>query len=84
MSWSILMTKAAERDMTQLFESDREPIIQAIDKLAQNPALVDICKLKGHKKEWRLRVGQWRIRFTFVAKIHTIKILRVLPRKSAY
>ena len=37
MSWSILMTKAAERDMSQLFEFDRELIIQAIDKLAQTP-----------------------------------------------
>ena len=73
MSWSILMTKAAERDMSQLFESDRETIIQAIDKLAQDPSLVDIRKLKGHKNEWRLRVGQWRVRFTFVSRKVKVK-----------
>ncbi|RKZ72581.1 MAG: hypothetical protein DRR19_31960 [Candidatus Parabeggiatoa sp. nov. 1] len=84
MSWTIFVTSAAERDITQLSESVRQAVIQAIDRLADNPSLADIRKIRGHKNEWRLRVGRWRVRFTFVSKTHTIKILRVLPRKSAY
>jgi mRNA interferase RelE/StbE len=84
MSWTIFVTSAAERDMAQLSESVRQTVIQAIDRLAENPSLVDIRKMRGHKNEWRLRVGQWRVRFSFVSKTRTLKILRVLPRKSAY
>jgi mRNA interferase RelE/StbE len=84
MSWYIFVTSAAEKDLTKLPEFDQQAVIRAIDKLAINPSEVDIRQLKGYKNEWRLRVGQWRIRFTFVSKTHTIKILRVLPRKSAY
>jgi mRNA-degrading endonuclease RelE of RelBE toxin-antitoxin system len=82
MSWTIFVTSAAERDITQLSESDRQVVIQTIERLADNPSLMDIGKIKDHKNEWRLRVGRWRVCFT--SQTYALKILRVLSKKSAY
>jgi mRNA-degrading endonuclease RelE of RelBE toxin-antitoxin system len=35
-------------------------------------------------REWRLRVGDWRVRFTFDDEQRVIVVLRVLPRGRAY
>jgi mRNA-degrading endonuclease RelE of RelBE toxin-antitoxin system len=34
--------------------------------------------------EWRLRVGDWRVRFAFDDQQRVIVVLRVLPRGRAY
>ncbi len=43
----------------------------------------DIRRLKGESKEFRLRVGDWRVRFT-EGPGQVIRILRVLHRSDAY
>jgi len=44
----------------------------------------DVQKLRGKPNEWRLRVGDWRIRFGLDASARIVVILRVLPRGRAY
>jgi mRNA-degrading endonuclease RelE of RelBE toxin-antitoxin system len=44
----------------------------------------DVRKLRGKPNEWRLRVGDWRIRFGLDARAQTVVILQVLPRGRAY
>lgn len=34
--------------------------------------------------QWRLRVGGWRVRFSFDEERRVIVVLRVLPRGRAY
>jgi mRNA-degrading endonuclease RelE of RelBE toxin-antitoxin system len=34
--------------------------------------------------EWRLRVGGWRVRFTYLPPENVLMVLRVLPRGKAY
>ncbi|MYC28601.1 MAG: type II toxin-antitoxin system mRNA interferase toxin, RelE/StbE family [Chloroflexi bacterium] len=44
----------------------------------------DFRKLRGVESEWRLRVGAWRVRVTFVDGGKTLLVLRILPRSEAY
>ena len=44
----------------------------------------DSVKLKGRVAEWRLRVGDWRVRYTFTNQGQTLMVLRVLHRGRAY
>ena len=44
----------------------------------------DVVKLRGYEGEWRLRVGQWRVRLAFEHETRTIRVLRVLHRREAY
>ena len=44
---------------------DRRRILKAIDQiLAGNLSLLDIVKLKGYDNRFRVRVGNYRIKFT--------------------
>ena len=44
----------------------------------------DASKLRGPSEEWRLRVGDWRVRFVFGGPPRRIDILQVLNRRDAY
>jgi mRNA-degrading endonuclease RelE of RelBE toxin-antitoxin system len=56
--------------------------MDALDKFVAAPREGDIRKL--NTVEWRLRVGDWRVRFSFDDENQVIVVLRVLPRGRAY
>jgi len=63
----------------------RERVLSAIDGLKNEPPTGDIKRLAGiTPPQWRLRVGDWRVRFNRDPETRTILILRVLPRSRAY
>ncbi len=43
-----------------------------------------IKKLQGVAGQWRLRVGDWRVRFSLSDDGKVVDVLRVLPRGRAY
>lgn len=57
-------------------------IVEALDLVGDPPA-GDVVKLTGSDDEWRLRVGDWRVRFTRDDE-QLVHVLRVLPRGRAY
>jgi mRNA-degrading endonuclease RelE of RelBE toxin-antitoxin system len=70
------VTGRAERDLRQLTTRDQERVRQAIDGLQARPPMGDIRKLQG-TDEWRLRVGDLRVRFELVDAGQVVCILRV-------
>lgn len=58
--------------------------MEALDRLTGNPPTGDVVRLAGIDDEWRLRVGDWRVRFTRDLETGVIQVLRVLPRGRAY
>jgi mRNA interferase RelE/StbE len=83
MSRALEWTPAAERDLRRLDFQVRERIRQAVYRFADS-GHGDVVKVQGVAREWRLRVGDWRIRFTEDSPGQTIIILRVRPRGEAY
>lgn len=81
--WRVAYAPAALRDLRRLDPRVRERVIGAIEQLAANDPRADIRKLVGGD-EYRLRVGDWRIRFRRDADGRQLLILRVLPRGRAY
>jgi mRNA interferase RelE/StbE len=61
----------------------RERIYEALDRLVADPPAGDVVRLTG-SEEWRLRVGEWRVRFGLDREARTVVVLRVLPRGRAY
>lgn len=84
MRWQVRISRRARKQMEDIPLRDREFIVNALDRLAENPYSGNIRKLTGLENEWRLRVGQWRVRFVINDDEHTIDVLRVLPRDKAY
>ena len=58
-------------------------MVEALDRFVADPKAGDTRKLAGDD-EWRLRVGDWRVRFNFDDEARLIVVTRVLPRGRAY
>ena len=80
--WSYAVTPSAQRDPRRLDPPVRQRIVAALDRFVEDPFAADIRKLSP--SEWRLRVGDWRVRFAFDEEQRLLVILRVLPRGRAY
>jgi len=57
-------------------------IIAAVHQFAEH-GRGDVRKLHGSRAEWRLRVGDYRARFTYAPE-RTLVVLRVHQRDRAY
>lgn len=82
--WRIELTPAARRDLKRLDPQIARRVIDALDGLSTRPPRGDIRRLTGIDAEWRLRVGDWRVRFTREQATNTVHVLRILPRGRAY
>ena len=72
------VTKTAEKAIKKLDKDTRQRIIAGIKKLPFG----DIKKLKGYEISYRLRIGNYRVLYTFDG--YTIIVTDVLPRSEAY
>jgi mRNA interferase RelE/StbE len=80
--WSYEIAPPARRDLKRLDPPVQRRILDALDRFVADPRAADIRKLDS--VQWRLRVGDWRVRFSFDDERRTIVIFRVLPRGRAY
>lgn len=78
----IRYTSRAQRDLRRLDRQIARRVIQAIERLAEGDPRANVLKLSG-ADEYRLRAGEWRVRFQRNAE-NEIIILRILPRGRAY
>lgn len=83
MSWTYVLATPAQRDMRRLEQALRQRILRAMRRYT-NEGLGDVVKLRGRQEEWRLRVGEYRVRFRRDTANQTIVVLRVQPRREAY
>ena len=103
--WRYELTGQAERDLRQLDRAVRQRVLRALDRFVDKPGpgpihdpeRGDVRRLRGAPEEYRLRVGDWRVRFTVrvvvepvpppdsgEVTVHVVTVLRVLPRGRAY
>jgi mRNA interferase RelE/StbE len=83
MTRRIVWQPSAIKDLQKLDAKMRERVVVAVERLAEAD-FGDVRRLSGFDDEWRLRVGKWRVRFTYRFDPPSIHILRVLPRGEAY
>ncbi len=81
--WRYILLPRAQHDIERAPPQMRRRIFAALDRLAADRRRGDVRKLQG-AAEWRLRVGDWRVRFEFDEPHETIVVLHVLPRGRAY
>lgn len=75
-------TSKAKSDLAKLTKRDSDRIRRAVARLVQDES-GNVKRLQGGEQPYfRLRVGEWRVRFHREAGI--VRILRVLHRREAY
>ena len=83
MSTRLVWTEHSPDDLRNIDAQTRNRIVTAVERLAAT-GHGDVRRLEGAIREWRLRVGDWRVRFSHEPDQSTLTVLRVLPRGRAY
>lgn len=84
MSLGVVWQSRAEKDLRRLDAGMQRRVIAAVLSFADSER-GDIVRLRGtDPPEYRLRVGDWRVRFGIDQRAGTVRVLRVLPRDKAY
>jgi mRNA interferase RelE/StbE len=82
MSWTVAWASSAVRDLRRLDRKLVERILGAVERFAED-GHGDVKRLQGCE-EYRLRIGDWRVRFALEPASKTMTVLHVSPRGSAY
>jgi len=83
--YKVFLEKKAQRQLEKLDEKMRLRIVEALRLLGDRgfSARLDLKKLRGHRGQYRLRVGRHRVLFELQPE-KTIIVHTILPRRSAY
>jgi mRNA interferase RelE/StbE len=82
--YRVEFARAAIRDLKRLDRPIREPVVGALERLVTSETVGDVRALTGVPGGFRLRVGDWRVRYTLDTEAEQLVVLRVLPRGRAY
>ena len=82
--YRVFLERAAEKDLKQLSAQLHDRVIAAIQKLARNPRPAGCRKLTGADRDWRIRIGEYRIVYEIDDKAQIILVNRVRHRREAY
>ncbi|MBM4041566.1 MAG: type II toxin-antitoxin system RelE/ParE family toxin [Planctomycetes bacterium] len=83
MSYTIVLSRRAERDLRHLPGDVVRRVAVARQELSQNPRPTGAAKLSG-SDEWRIRIGDYRIRFLIDDEASQITITRIGHRRDIY
>jgi mRNA-degrading endonuclease RelE of RelBE toxin-antitoxin system len=83
-SWRIVWSPHALRDFGKLDLPMRERVSDALRRYVETEQ-GDVVRLRGvAPPEWRLRMGDYRVRFRLDFPTGALEVLRVLRRDKAY
>jgi mRNA-degrading endonuclease RelE of RelBE toxin-antitoxin system len=77
-----LFRPQAAWDLERLPDRDRDQVEEAIERFVQTGS-GDVKMLTGERRQLRLRVGDWRVRFPY-EKPDIIRIPQIRNRREAY
>lgn len=83
MKYAVDWTRKALRDLKRMDKPDVNRIVGAVETFAET-GYGDVKKLTNAGGQLRLRVGEWRVRFTLEDEVQILSVIRVLPRGGAY
>ena len=83
-SYKIQWKRSAKKEFRKLNKQVILRILQAVEKLAEDPYAVGSKKLVGSDSIYRIRVGDYRIIYNIESSILTIEIIKVGHRREIY
>ena len=83
-NYNVALTSSAERELKRLSGPSIARIAPRLEKLAFNPRPRGCKKLKGGDKEWRIRVGDYRVVYTIDDVNSLVEVTRIRHRSEVY
>ena len=84
MKYTIIISKSVQKQISRLSNELQKRVIGKISGLQEEPRPTGIVKMKGYSNEYRLRVGNYRIRYEIDDSQRIIKILQCKHRREVY
>ena len=81
----VFVEAKAQKQLRKVPKSDQERIIEVLNTLENEglSARIDIKRLRGYLRHYRIRLGDYRIRFELSAD-QTIVVYSISQREKAY
>ncbi|MEG5140556.1 MULTISPECIES: type II toxin-antitoxin system RelE family toxin [unclassified Microcoleus] len=76
MTYTIIIPKAVQNQLDAFPDDVYERIAVKVQQLAENPRPDAVVKLKGYENEYRIRIGDYRVRYEIEDQELTILLLQ--------
>ena len=83
-SYDLRFTSSAEKELKKLPGQLVARIVPRVENLASNPRPSGCKKLKGGDREWRIRVGDYRVVYTIDDAGLLVEVTRIRHRSDVY
>ena len=83
-SYRVVLTSSAERELKKLPADLIARIVPHLEGLASNPRPAGCRKLQGGNREWRIRVGDYRVVYTIDDRRLLVEVIRIRHRSEVY
>ncbi|HEY5161697.1 MAG TPA: type II toxin-antitoxin system RelE/ParE family toxin [Terriglobales bacterium] len=83
-SYRVALTASTEKELHGLPTKVVARIMPRLEHLALAPRPPGCKKLKGGDKEWRIRVGDYRIVYVIDDTARTVDVTRIAHRREVY
>jgi mRNA interferase RelE/StbE len=84
MSYAVIIPKPTQKQIDKLPTEIRAVIVERIVFLGDEPRPSGVVKLKGADSEYRIRIGDYRVRYEIDDKDSVVIILHCRHRKDVY
>lgn len=84
MSYTIIISKTVEKQINDLPNHVKKRVIEKIKIIVQEPRSANTIKLKGFDQEYRIRIGDYRLRYEIDDVNKIIKLLQCKHRREIY
>ena len=81
-SYSVELTRTAEKQLRRIAKRDRNRVVEAIRGLAERPRPRGVRALEGYDDVYRIRVGQYRVVYEVLEDRVLVIVLKVGQRKD--
>jgi mRNA interferase RelE/StbE len=83
-TYQVIIPKPVARQLDRLPKSVRDSVLTKLTQLKETPRPKGCAKLRGYENEYRIRIGDYRIRYEIDDKSLLVVILHRAHRKEVY
>ena len=83
-SYRVALVSSAEKELQHLPAQVASRIVPRLERLASVPRPAGCKKLKGGDKQWRIRVGDYRVVYEIDDVAKTVDVTRIAHRRDVY
>jgi len=84
MVYQIILTKSIQKQLDNLPNNIKERIYIKISQLGEEPRPDGVVKLKGFEHEYRIRIGDYRLRYKVEDEQLIILLIQCKHRRDVY